>query len=81
MYCPEHLIFKSTSKNLWFWFYDSADIRWELIPVKRKYNPLRYEIVFHAKNGRRITINEGGMWARKFSNAIYRIRKTLRLSA
>lgn len=80
MYCPEHLIFKSKSEKLWVWFYDIADIRWEFIPMKRKLNPLRYEVSLHV-NSRRFTINEDGAWDSKFSNAIYRIKTVLRLSA
>lgn len=60
MYCPEHLVLKSSF--VWVWMY-WRDVPRETIPLSVWLNPLNYEVSVYLF-GRRICINPHGRWVR-----------------
>ena len=83
MYCPETI--KFSTEHLSIIHYARTDyIQWKYVPLSEKLNLLRYEIIINPKgynqDAKQIRINREGMWAVKFSNVIYQIKKFLRLA-
>lgn len=80
MNCPEHLIFKTT--NVRVWHIQSADIPRSYVSWWEVVNPLRYELQVDRRNARGVwfRINEDARWHRKFSDALFRLRRRFGLS-
>lgn len=75
MNCPEHLVLDKGPLMIWMYY---ADVPRHTIPWTVWANPLRYDITF--RMGRmRLHINPEGRWARKASNAVYRVKAALGL--
>jgi hypothetical protein len=71
MDCPEHLAFKVGRLYVWMYY---VDIPKHLVPIRIWLNPLRYEIAMYTKYIK-FRINREGIWNRKFSNLIYKIKR------
>lgn len=67
MYCPEHI--KFNKGPLMVTMYDDVDIPWRHVPLRRKLNPLRYEVLLRSPVYLRI--NKNGRAARWLGNFSY----------
>ncbi len=74
MYCPEHLVFRSSYVSVWM--YGSADIRRKFVPMKWWLNPLRYYFVFKKTLiTPHMVINNEAKYNNKVRNFIFRFKQ------
>lgn len=71
MYQPHTMIFGS--RLLSIWRFDGADYH-SPVPLGIRLNLLRYSMTIFPGEPRHFTINRNGWLARKFSDAIFRLR-------